>query len=361
MKKLIPVLILLFISEYCFSQYYQIQIKVSDGFSTDTLRIGYDPTATNGIDAHLNEFELPPNPPTGVFDTRLYSDSANVQLGQGVKRDYRPGQGFITTTTYHKIKFQPSSGSVGIRVTLLGYQPGAQGYQELNIKDFFGGIIVNSTFSAPDTGSVLITNFGITGLILTLRVIGVNPVELSGFYSLVYANDVHLHWITGSETGNRGFEVQRKLIHNEEWTPIGFVDGQGNTSALNEYDFVDRNLHQGRYNYRLKQIDLNGNYEFHLLENEVDIIIPGDFELLQNYPNPFNPVTTIPFQLSKPGKTMLTLYNAEGKKMGILLNEFRNAGYYEHRLDGTALVSGVYYVVLESNGMTETKSIVMLK
>ena len=38
-----------------------------------TLYFGLDQTATDGIDIHLGESDLPPFPPIGAFDARCYS------------------------------------------------------------------------------------------------------------------------------------------------------------------------------------------------------------------------------------------------------------------------------------------------
>ena len=44
-------------------------------------------------------------------------------------------------------------------------------------------------------------------------------------------------------------------------------------------------------NYRLKQIDNDGQFEY---SNVISVNISlNSFELYQNYPNPFNPTTTI--------------------------------------------------------------------
>ena len=64
--------------------------------------------------------------------------------------------------------------------------------------------------------------------------------------------------------------------------------GAGNSSSNKSYSFSDNGLERfGSYKYRLKQIDLDGTFEY---SNEVEIEIhPDKFSLEQNYPNPFNP------------------------------------------------------------------------
>jgi hypothetical protein len=363
MRIFLFIVFLLLAYEHCFSQQYELRIKVSDGFNTDTVRLGFDPAATNGIDPGLGETELPPVPPTGVFDARLYSDSANVPLGEGVKKDYRPGtvQSGMSYTAFHKIKYKPGSGT-SIRLTLLGFpQLPPTFYHEINFKDFFGGVVVNTTFIASDTGSILISNLALDRLLLTLKVQDLAPVELSQFQSSVSFNDVFLRWQTNFELNNRGFEVHRKTAESDEWQTIGFVNGAINSNGLQEYEYADRDLNMGSYNYRLKQIDINGNFEYFLLNEIVTIARPAEFALEQNYPNPFNPATTISFQLPEAGTVKLSLYDAGGKLVRTLLDEFRNSGNYDYSFDGSSLPSGVYYYSLESGDSKEVKSMVLLK
>ena len=48
-----------------------IPFYATDGTYTISLAVGLDPTATNGIDPHLGESDLPPFPPIGAFEIRF--------------------------------------------------------------------------------------------------------------------------------------------------------------------------------------------------------------------------------------------------------------------------------------------------
>ena len=80
---------------------------------------------------------------------------------------------------------------------------------------------------------------------------------------------------------------------------IGFVGGNGNSNSPKYYSFEDNNLTAGKYSYRLKQIDTDGQFEYSKII-EVDLDSPMKYELSQNYPNPFNPVRQYSFQFRKP-------------------------------------------------------------
>ncbi|MBK9333566.1 MAG: T9SS type A sorting domain-containing protein [Ignavibacteria bacterium] len=176
------------------------------------------------------------------------------------------------------------------------------------------------------------------------------PVELSSFASTVIGNDVSLQWSTSSETNNSGFNIERAAYINGElsdWSTIGNVQGNGNSSSVNSYSFTDRSLNAGTYTYRLKQIDFNGNYEYHNLNSDVVIGVPTRFELMQNYPNPFNPATKISFEIPKDGIVKLTVFDNSGKEVAVLSNGYKTTGYYSVDFNGSNLASGVYFYKLE--------------
>lgn len=187
------------------------------------------------------------------------------------------------------------------------------------------------------------------------------PVELLAFNSEVSGSNVLLNWSTGFEINNSGFEVQRKT-GNAEWSNIGYVNGNGNSNVQINYSFHDNNLQSGKYKYRLKQFDFNGNFEYYNLANEVVVGLPNSFVLKQNYPNPFNPSTKIEFNLPANGNVMLKIYDISGKEVSRLINnEFRNAGNYSVDFNASSLSSGVYFYKLEAGSFTGIKKMMFVK
>ena len=91
------------------------------------------------------------------------------------------------------------------------------------------------------------------------------PVELTSFAAKVSGNKVLLNWETATEVNNYGFEVERASLSASPlrvWEKIGFVNGNGNSNSSKSYYFIDANVTQGKYSYRLKQIDNDGQFEY---------------------------------------------------------------------------------------------------
>ena len=85
------------------------------------------------------------------------------------------------------------------------------------------------------------------------------------------------------------------------------------------------------------------------------------FELDQNYPNPVNSTTVIKFRLFERDKTTLTVYDAYGRKVCVLLNEMLSPGSYEIKFDTDHLTSGIYFYTLIAGDKNLTMRMAVLK
>jgi len=196
------------------------------------------------------------------------------------------------------------------------------------------------------------------------------PVSLESFTYNVSGRDVNLKWITTTEENNAAFEVYRissdlNASNPDNWIKVGIVKGNGNKNTPTTYNFTDKKLLSGKYNYRIKQIDFNGNFEYFSLNGVAKIDNSNNIVLHQNYPNPFNPVTNIDYDLSMDSKVTLKAYDISGREVLTLVNEQQKAGFYTVKFDATNLSSGTYFYKLmtNSNGNNSviTKKMIIIK
>ncbi|AFH49632.1 PKD repeat protein [Ignavibacterium album JCM 16511] len=204
-----------------------------------------------------------------------------------------------------------------------------------------------------------------------INLASVIPVELVSFNAKVTGNSVELNWTTASETNNRGFEIHRSFLQsgsqNLSWEIVSFVNGKGTSSDLTTYKFVDKNPGPGKYFYRLKQIDFDGNSKY---SNpvEVEIISPKEFILEQNYPNPFNPTTEIIYVIPEgvENVVILKVYDVLGNVVTTLVNEKKQPGIHKVKFsavqkNNSELTGGVYFYQLKVGNYIITKKMMLLK
>ncbi len=237
-------------------------------------------------------------------------------------------------------------------------------------------LAINSGFSSLNPSKIAVDSLGYLYVIndsfqkLYRSIQSTIPVELIQFNSLVIDNYVLLNWITATETNNSGFEIERNTPLNPlsrgdaegrgVWKRIGFLSGSGTTTELQTYSYKDENLSAGKYQYRLKQIDFDGTFEYSKTI-EVEINPPAKFSLEQNYPNPFNPSTNIQYSIANRQFVTLKVFDVLGNEVATLVNEEKPAGNYEVEFNPINLSSGVYYYRLKAGEFIKTKKMILLK
>ncbi|HRI45674.1 MAG TPA: T9SS type A sorting domain-containing protein [Ignavibacteriaceae bacterium] len=124
-------------------------------------------------------------------------------------------------------------------------------------------------------------------------------------------------------------------------------------------EFIDYNISYAgsgtlSATYRIKTKDLANNYSPY---SDSKTIYYGDawkigtkqnqgsygYSLKQNYPNPFNPVTQIGYSVKENVFVNLKVFDALGNEVALLVNEYKDPGYYEVNFDASNLSSGIYF------------------
>ena len=162
------------------------------------------------------------------------------------------------------------------------------------------------------------------------------PVSFLSFEASKSNNTSVLKWVTSEEVNNRGFEIERSG-DAKSWEKLGFVGAKSLTSTAYQldYNFTDNNPLPGKNYYRLKQVDIDGSYDYSLIrsvlfgkENTKDIII---------YPNPVESEVNID---GLSGSETLSLYDATGK---LVIDNFP-ATAANMRISLDKLSPGIYYI-----------------
>lgn len=90
------------------------------------------------------------------------------------------------------------------------------------------------------------------------------------------------------------------------------------------------------------------------------------WKLLQNYPNPFNPVTMIGYELLRPGRVQISVFNINGQIVETLVDADQSEGIHQVSWHAGNAPSGVYFyrlLVRTRNGIevNEVKKMVLVR
>jgi predicted outer membrane repeat protein len=99
---------------------------------------------------------------------------------------------------------------------------------------------------------------------------------------------------------------------------------------------------------------------------ETKEIIPLVHRLHHGYPNPFNPHCTIKYELAKPERVILKIYNVTGTCVRTLVDDLKERGIHKEIWDGrgdssSALASGIYFYRIVAGDFIATRKIVLLR
>ncbi len=155
-----------------------------------------------------------------------------------------------------------------------------------------------------------------------------------------------LKWSTTNEVNTSKFEIERNTISNiNGWTKIGETASQINSSQQNNYSFIDifTNNNETKYLYRLKMIDLNGEYKYSPI-----IIVNNNCKKakVEIYPNPIT-----------NGNLNVTINGYSKKAIGILKSNLGAIVFSKNVVNGTNVLNiagtpnGVYILsVVDDKG-----------
>lgn len=170
------------------------------------------------------------------------------------------------------------------------------------------------------------------------------PIEWLDFSVEASGEDVEIVWATASELNASHFEVQRS-IDGITYERLEDITAAGTSQDVNEYGFTDRfvtSLSTSTLYYRLRQIDLDGSYDY---SNVIEFDLDGVSQFnIKTYPNPVVDKITIELEWSAQAQEMLVA-NMQGKVLykRILTQELGSASY---RLDMENWPAGIYHVSL---------------
>ena len=337
------------IGDWNLSKGYQVLLN---GFDNQTLQVeGYPVDLENTVITlnpfTLNNISFPLHQPISAAD--LVEGLPVIFCTDDQGHYYIPGTGFNT--------IDESGGMMpgkGYQVLIGGSDPLEFTYSEPSSENLGRNL---SIVGASDNYEI--TRTGVSHPIVINQITG---AVSQGDELVAYANGIPVGVVPVNVEGST-LLVAWKSLYEYGLDTDGYRDG----------DDIEIRLFSQQYGQELRVItDLNvGSYgespitmgSIHVLD---ELAVPAEFGLEQNYPNPFNPSTTIDVSVASDSYIMLNVYDINGRLISTLADDNFDTGYHSfvwNGLDqsGNKVSAGIYFYSLQTNEMTLTKKMILMK
>ncbi len=168
------------------------------------------------------------------------------------------------------------------------------------------------------------------------------PITLIYFNGQLVGETVHLEWATSSEVNNKGFDLYRYTSEEEQYW-LDFVDGVGNSSVIQMYNYFDLNEIKGSQIYKLEQQDFDGNLKSYFTKvARPDVLVMDKFRA---YPNPVTNQLNIELDVEYHDVTIRLV-----DLLGQVIYTIKAVDQKELTLDLGEIKLGIYFVQVECDG-----------
>jgi len=169
------------------------------------------------------------------------------------------------------------------------------------------------------------------------------PVELIRFTVKKDGSNAQLEWATATEMNNNYFDVEHS-VNGENFSKIGRVYSKnGNSTSVQNYDFMHRSTVKGINYYRLKQVDYDGAFEY----TDIRSIVFGNANGLTIYPNPTSSILNVKIPAGMDENSVIEIVNAAGQVVRSLSNANLTSNVLELNVNDLAL--GYYFIQIRTS------------
>lgn len=179
------------------------------------------------------------------------------------------------------------------------------------------------------------------------------PVELLSFDVEQEKNDALLYWSTATETNNLGFHIEHS-INGTDFKSIGWVNGMGNSSEIQDYKFIHSDINTINY-YRLAQEDNDGSIHY----SEIRVLNTRNESVVELFPNPSKTgIFNLQYHSAKNQNLDIQVFDISGK---LVINDYVQLVEDTNliRLDFSHLSQGVYTLKMGDENNTISKKLII--
>ena len=223
-----------------------------------------------------------------------------------------------------------SNGPKNVRVDMLRYRPG----DKLVAAATHGRGLFTSVIFDPSTPL---------------------PVTLTSLTAAREAKVAQVRWQTASEQKALRFEVERSS-NAVDYQRVGSVAAVGTSTSIQNYSFPDPTAGAGAYYYRLKQIDVEGDFVYSPAVALAAQPTASGTLLSSVYPNPFATELNLELLAIPTGSVALTMVDTQGRRVWATTAK---ASSRQLRVEvASSLARGTYLLTVQANGQQATRRVV---
>ncbi len=286
---------------------------------------------------------------------------AEVIPGAPTVRTFPGGISNVSSIRYYQVSAIQNGANVrDFSITLpYGVDDGVTDPTVLKIaKDNGAGAWLNlaGTGSGAAPGTITSNEFSsFSDFVLANVTGGPLPVSLVSFSGRLQNSNIFLNWRAENEINFARYEIERST-NGSIFSSIGSVNAQGSVPTVT-YNFTDDQLPASSIiYYRLKMIDLDGQYRYsNIIQLRKDGIVQS--RIISVAPNPFENKLTIQYESKGKEKITGRIFTSQGqliKQLSFTVNEGVNQLY----LYGNELAAGVYLLQIKTNEQIITQKII---
>jgi hypothetical protein len=324
------------------------------------VELGIRQGASTGLDPQFGESELPPLPPSQIFDIRFLDTPGKSQLGNGSLNDYRPIQS--TTSPFsatYTLGFQGGEGVSTVNIAWLTPYPGRISKVTIDGNDMTGKNEYNTQFGQGQSTIEVTYNF----LPLTFQVL---PTSLS--FTAGDRDPLPSKVLTVTPQGDVSASWQ--IVASDPWLSVSPTTGNGAmdvTVSINTNQ-IPTGVYTSSLLVRSPQepggVDVPVTLTFTVGTDAVRAA--NGMSLSANYPNPFSTATSIVFDLgpnpSNAGGKSLKVYDVAGRLVADFSTRIAaKSGTQIVSFDGSGLTAGFYRYTLTSGGHELSRTMTLIK
>jgi hypothetical protein len=187
----------------------------------------------------------------------------------------------------------------------------------------------------------------------------ITPTQVVFFDAAAHNGGVELLWMLSDDLDPQSMRVERR--------------GDGSSRELDNRH-IERSR-PGQYTFYDSDVRRGGTYTYTVInENDrqllfsIDVLTPGypAARLHAGYPNPFRDHTTVGFDVPRPGRVMIRVYDVRGARVRTLADNRVPAGSSHVEWDGLndrgrPAPTGIYFIQMDFQGITHKQKLVLLR